>query len=62
MKKTILFRFLLLPKAGFDLAAVVGASLVFTGQGQISEVIQSNSRVIGGHQNLSQTEKVNIEY
>ena len=33
MKKTILFWFLSLPKAGFDLAAVVGASLVFKGQG-----------------------------
>ncbi len=28
-----------LPKAGFDLATIVGTTLVFGGQGQISKVI-----------------------
>lgn len=40
------------PKTGFDLAAVISATVVFTGQGQISKVIQSYSRVVRCHQNL----------
>ena len=29
-----------LPEAGFDLAAVIGAAFVFTGQGQVLQAVQ----------------------
>lgn len=48
----LIFFFNNVPKAGFDLTTVICATLVFTGQGQIPEIIQPYSGVIGSDQDL----------
>lgn len=49
------------PEAGSDLTALIGQSSVLTGERQIPQIIQTNTRVISSHQDLqiNQSTKIN---
>jgi hypothetical protein len=50
--RTIFFTLYSLPKTWSYLATGIRWTFIFTGQGKIPEIIKSNPRIIGGHQNL----------